>query len=187
MKLHYQKKLKLRLLIKKEYTNILTSSRRNLDLENQQEVLKFFNKNSPEIVIIAAAKVGGIKANMNFQYDFLMKNLLIQINLIEASRISNVKKVVFLGSSCIYPKFCDQPIKEDYLLSGKLEETNEGYAISKIAGLKLCEKLKEQYNIDSLSIMPCNLYGYNDNYNLKTKKCYVKQITTKETKTCCFL
>jgi len=156
-----------RLLKKRGFTNILTVERNELDLEDQAKVYDYLKKNKPDITIIAAAKVGGIQANMNSQYDFLMKNLIIQSNLIEGSRKYRIKKIVFLGSSCIYPKFSKQPIKEDYLLTGALEETNEGYSISKISGLKACEKLTEQYGIKTLSVMPCNLYGPNDSFDLE--------------------
>ena len=156
-----------RLLKKNGFTNILTVERNELDLEDQGKVYDYLRKNKPDITIIAAAKVGGIQANINSPYDFLIKNLIIQSNLIEGSRKFGVNKIVFLGSSCIYPKFSKQPIKEDYLLTGALEETNEGYALSKISGLKACEKLTEQYGVKTLSVMPCNLYGPNDSFDLK--------------------
>ena len=159
-----------RLLIKNGYSrkknNLLTTSRLNLDLTNIFEVEKWFEINKPEVVIIAAAKVGGIMANMTKPVDFLLENLKIQNNLIEASWKFGVKRLVFLGSSCIYPKFSKQPIKESYLLNDNLESSNQWYAIAKIAGLKLCEAYKKQYSFDTISMMPTNLYGPNDNYDL---------------------
>ena len=159
-----------RLLIKNGYSeankNLLTTSRTNLDFTNSYQVEKWFENNNPQVVIVAAAKVGGIMANMSQPVSFLLENLKIQNNLIEASWKFGVKRLVFLGSSCIYPKFSKQPIKENYLLSGNLETSNQWYAIAKIAGLKLCEALKKQYNFDTISIMPTNLYGPKDNYDL---------------------
>ena len=159
-----------RLLIKNGYTidkkNLLTATRKHLDFTKINDVEKWFKNNNPQIVIIAAAKVGGIMANMNKPVDFLLENLKIQNNLIETSWKFGVKRLVFLGSSCIYPKFSNQPIKENYLLSSSLEKTNQWYAISKIAGLKLCEALKKQYGFDAISLMPTNLYGPKDNYDL---------------------
>ena len=159
-----------RLLTKNGYTNdkknLLTAARKNLDFTKINEVEKWFKNNNPQIVIIAAAKVGGIMANMNKPVDFLLENLKIQNNLIETSWKFGVKRLVFLGSSCIYPKFSNQPIKENYLLSSSLETTNQWYAIAKIAGLKLCEALKKQYGFDAISLMPTNLYGPKDNYDL---------------------
>ena len=160
-----------RLLNKKGYknenNNLLTPSRYDLDLTNFNHVEKWFNIQNPQIVIIAAAKVGGIVANMSNPVDFLLENLKIQNNLIETSWKFGVKRLVFLGSSCIYPKFSNQPIKENYLLTNNLEETNQWYAIAKIAGLKLCQAFKKQYGFDSISLMPSNLYGPKDNYDLK--------------------
>ena len=144
---------------------ILTASRKNLDLTNEKKVTEWFKFNSPDVVIIAAAKVGGIYANSNYPTEFLLENLKIQNNLIKTSWEEGVKRLLFLGSSCIYPKFSDQPIKEEYLLSGKLESTNESYALAKIAGIKLCEALRKQYNFDAISLMPTNLYGDGDNYH----------------------
>ena len=159
-----------RLLNKKGYKvtkkNLLTPSRYELELTNLDQVEKWFKNNKPQIVIIAAAKVGGIMANMTSPVDFLLENLKIQNNLIETSWKFGVKRLVFLGSSCIYPKFSNQPIKENYLLSNNLEETNQWYAIAKIAGLKLCQAFKKQYNFDAISLMPSNLYGPKDNYDL---------------------
>ena len=148
------------------YQNILTVEREELDLSNDLEVKKWFEINKPDIVILAAAKVGGIKANNEYPTDFLFNNLQIQNNVIYRSWENNVKRLLFLGSSCIYPKFASQPIKEDYLLTGSLEPTNEWYAIAKIAGLKLCEAFKKQYDFDTISLMPTNLYGPKDNYDL---------------------
>ena len=163
-----------RLLIKKGYGDkkyggeILCPNRFDLDLLNYESVKKWFSSNNPSIVILAAAKVGGILANSSQPYEFIFENLRIETNIIEASRLFGIKKLVFLGSSCIYPKFSRQPIKEEYLLSSELEKTNECYAIAKIAGLKLYEALRVQYNFNSISLMPCNLYGVGDNYNPET-------------------
>ena len=143
---------------------IYTPKRLDLDLLNTTEVIKWFGVNNPSVVIIAAAKVGGIYANFKNPADFILENLKIQTNIIEASFNANVKRLIFLGSSCIYPKFSKQPIKEEYLLESKLEATNEYYALAKIAGIKLCEALNIQYNFDSISLMPTNLYGPGDNY-----------------------
>ena len=140
-------------------------SRKELNLENYDEVNNWFNSNKPSIVILAAAEVGGIHANNSRPADFILKNLKIQTNLTELSFIHNVKRFLFLGSSCIYPKFAKQPIQEESLLSGSLEETNQWYAIAKIAGLKLCQSLTIQHNFDAISLMPTNLYGENDNYH----------------------
>ena len=162
------------LLKKKGYCNsklggeLLCPSRKELDLLNFDEVKKWFYKNKPSIVILAAAKVGGILANSTKPYEFIFENLKIETNVIEASRLHGVKKFLFLGSSCIYPKFSEQPIKEEYLLKSELEKTNEWYAIAKIAGIKLCEALNLQYGFDAISLMPCNLYGINDNYDPNT-------------------
>ncbi len=155
----------LRILKNKGYENIIIASRNEMDLTKQERVYKFLKNNRPDAVIIAAAKVGGIYANNTFRADFLYQNLSIQNNLIHGSYLSGVKNLIFLGSSCIYPKFSKQPIKEDYLLSGKLEPTNEPYAIAKIAGLKLCENYNFQYGTNYKCLMPCNLYGPGDNYD----------------------
>ena len=147
------------------YKNIITSSRDDLDLRDQNQVKKWFLDNSPDIVILAAAKVGGIYANSSFPTEFLLDNLKIQNNVIETSWQAKVKRLLFLGSSCIYPKYSEQPIKEESLLSGSLEPTNESYALAKISGIKLCQSLREQYKFDAISLMPTNLYGTGDNYH----------------------
>ncbi len=148
------------------YTNIITATHSELDLTNQQAVDDFFQKEKPEYVIHIAAKVGGIKANIDNPAVFLYDNLIMQANVIHSSYKSGVKKFVFLGSSCIYPKESPQPMKEEYLLTGKLEPTNEGYAIGKIAGIKLLETYYQQYGFESISLMPSNLYGPNDSFDL---------------------
>ena len=158
----------LKLLKNKGYSNIIFSSSKDLDLTNQQKVSSFFELEKPKVVINAAAKVGGIWANNEYPYEFLMKNMLIQNNLISASIKHNVEKFIFLGSSCIYPKMANQPIDESYLLTGQLEETNQWYAIAKISGVKLIEAVRKQYGKDYVSLMPTNLYGPGDNYDLKT-------------------
>ena len=145
--------------------SLFTPSRKELNFLNHFSVEEWFIHNKPSVVIVAAAKVGGILANSNMPADFLIENLKIQTNLIDASFRHGVKRLLFLGSSCIYPKFSSQPIKEEYLLSGSLEPTNEWYAIAKICGLKLCEALRKQYNFDAISLMPTNLYGPGDNYH----------------------
>ena len=145
---------------------IFTPSKSELNLANYNEVKDWFELNKPSIVIIAAAKVGGILANSSNPYEFLLENMKIQNNIIESSWKVGVEKLIFLGSSCIYPKFAQQPIKEEYLMSGELEPTNEWYAIAKISGIKLCEALNKQYNFDAISLMPSNLYGEGDNYDL---------------------
>ena len=152
----------------KNFENILIPRRKDLNLLNFNEVNLWFKKNKPDIVIIAAAKVGGILANSSHPADFLLENIKIQTNIIESSYLFGVKRLIFLGSSCIYPKFALQPIKEESLLDGELESTNEWYAIAKIAGIKLCEALRIQKKFDAISLMPTNLYGPGDNYNLKT-------------------
>jgi GDP-L-fucose synthase len=156
----------VRLLIGNSNYEILTSSREELNLLNENEVRYFFKNSKIDNVILAAAKVGGIHANISYPAQFLFENLQIQNNVIHNAFENKVKKLVFLGSSCIYPKFCPQPMKEEYLLSGELEPTNEGYAIAKIAGLKLCEYYRKQYSFNAISIMPCNLYGPNDSFDL---------------------
>lgn len=148
------------------YTNIVTAPRNKLNLLDQSEVDNFFTKQKPEYVFLAAAKVGGIKANSEMKGDFIYDNLMIQTNVIRACKEQDVKKLLFLGSSCIYPKLAPQPIKEDYLLSGKLEPTNDAYAISKIAGIMMCQSFNQQYGTNFISVMPTNLYGKNDNYDL---------------------
>lgn len=148
------------------YTNLITRTSAELDLRNQQQVFDFFAIEKPEYVFLAAAKVGGIVANNTYRADFLYENLAIQNNIIHSSYLNQVKKLMFLGSSCIYPKLADQPLKESYLLSGYLEPTNEPYAIAKIAGIKMCEAYRAQYGCNFVSVMPTNLYGTNDNYDL---------------------
>lgn len=144
---------------------ILTTTRKELDLLDSNAVKLWFEVNKPTVVIIAAAKVGGIMANSSYPTQFILDNLKIQNNLIENSWLTGVKRLLFLGSSCIYPKFANQPIKEESLLSGQLEETNQWYGIAKISGIKLCEALRKQYNFDAISLMPTNLYGPGDNYH----------------------
>ena len=158
----------LRELQNRGYENIIYKELAELDLRNQSSVQRFFVDNKPEVVIIAAAKVGGIFANNTYRAEFLYDNLMIEANLIHASYINKVEKVVFLGSSCIYPKFAPQPLKEEYLLTNTLEFTNEPYAIAKIAGIKLCENYYRQFGCNYISAMPTNLYGPNDNFNLET-------------------
>ena len=150
------------------YSNLLGKTSKELDLRDQREVNDFIQKERPEVIIDAAARVGGILANDTYPYEFLMDNMLIQNNLIRAAHENNVSKFIFLGSSCIYPKFAPQPLKEEYLLNDSLEPTNEWYAIAKISGVKLIEALRKEYNRDYVSLMPTNLYGPNDNYDLKT-------------------
>ena len=150
------------------YNNLILNTSKQLDLRNQEAVSNFFIKEKPSIVFLAAAKVGGIGANNSYKADFLYDNLMIQSNVINAAYKNEVKKLLFLGSSCIYPKFVKQPILEEELLSGKLEPTNDSYAIAKIAGIKLCESYRLQYGANFISVMPTNLYGPNDNYDLKT-------------------
>ncbi len=149
------------------YTTILTRTSKELDLRNQQAVQSFFHEEQPEFIYLAAAKVGGILANNTYRAEFLYDNLMIVSNVIHAAYQSNIKKLLFLGSSCIYPKLAEQPLKESSLLAGKLEPTNEPYAIAKIAGIKLCETYRSQYGCNFISVMPTNLYGPNDNYDLK--------------------
>ena len=147
------------------YNNIITRSSKELDLRDQVAVAEFFNTEKPDYVFLAAAKVGGILANNIYRADFLYENLAIQNNVIHHSYLNGVKKLMFLGSSCIYPKLSPQPLKEEYLLTGLLEETNEPYAIAKIAGIKMCDAYRDQYGCNYISVMPTNLYGYNDNYH----------------------
>ena len=154
-----------KLLIRKGYKKIKTVNKKKLDLLNQNKVFNFLKKEKFKAVIIAAARVGGIKANNSFRADFIYQNLQIQNNLIHGSYLTKVKKVIFLGSSCIYPKNCKQPMKESYLLTGKLEETNEPYAIAKIAGIKLCENYNRQYKTNFISLMPTNTFGIEDNFH----------------------
>lgn len=147
------------------FHNIVTRSSKDLDLRNQLAVANFFAEEKPEYVFLAAAKVGGIVANNTYRAEFLYDNLQLQNNVIHYSYVNGVKKLMFLGSSCIYPKLAEQPLKEDYLLTGVLEPTNEPYAIAKIAGIKMCESYRSQYGCNFISVMPTNLYGYNDNYH----------------------
>ncbi len=156
----------LRNLQEKGYKNFLLKTSSELDLKKTQQVDEFFETEKPDYVFLAAAKVGGIQANNRYRADFLYDNLMIQNNIIHASFVNKVKKLLFLGSSCIYPKLAPQPLKEDYLLSGYLEDTNEPYAIAKIAGIKLCESYFRQHGCNFFSVMPTNLYGKNDNYDL---------------------
>ena len=149
------------------YTNIIFKTSSELNLINQQAVASFFESEKPEYVFLAAAKVGGIIANNTYRADFIYENILIQSNVIHQSYLNNVKKLLFLGSTCIYPKLAPQPLKEDYLLTGLLEETNEPYAIAKIAGIKMCDAYRAQYGCNFISVMPTNLYGFNDNYDLQ--------------------
>ena len=150
----------------KGYTNILSSPSHHWDLRNQLDVERFFRVNEPEYVYLAAAKVGGIGANAYYPGHFIYDNLMIQTNVIHAARKFGVKKLLFLGSSCIYPKFAEQPITEDQLLGGHLEPSNDSYAIAKIAGIKMCQAYRKQYGFNAISLMPTNLYGPNDNYDL---------------------
>ena len=150
------------------YTNLIGLSRSELNLRDQQAVLEFYKEEKPEIVIDAAAKVGGILANNDYPYDFLMQNMQIQNNLIDGAFNSGVEKFIFLGSSCIYPKLASQPLKEEYLLTDSLEPTNEWYAIAKISGVKACQAIRNQYGKNYVSLMPTNLYGYFDNFDLKS-------------------
>ena len=154
-----------RILKKKGYKKIITIDKKKLDLRNQIAVKKFIKKNKPDAVIIAAAKVGGIKANIKYPADFISDNLQIQTNLILSSRLNNVKKLILFGSSCIYPKHLKKPIKESQILTGLLEETNESYAVAKIAGIKMIESFNKQYNTNYICLMPCNLFGPNDDYD----------------------
>jgi GDP-L-fucose synthase len=155
----------LRKLQKEGYSHVITRGSNELDLRNQEAVAEFFKSERPDYVFLAAAKVGGIVANNTYRGEFLYDNLMIQNNIIHNSYLLGVKKLMFLGSSCIYPKLAPQPLKEEYLLTGLLEETNEPYAIAKIAGIKMCEAYRAQYGCNFISVMPTNLYGYNDNYH----------------------
>ena len=157
-----------RALEKKGYINLIGKSSKELDLRSQQAVINFYKKEQPEVVIDAAAKVGGILANNDFPYQFLMENMQIQNNLIDGAHKTGVEKFIFLGSSCIYPKFAPQPLKEEYLLTDSLEPTNEWYAIAKISGVKACQAIRNQYGKNYVSLMPTNLYGYFDNFDLKS-------------------
>jgi len=153
-------------LSKRGFENIVTRTSSELDLRNQQAVADFFAEEKPEYVFLAAAKVGGILANNTYRGEFLYDNMMMEANVVHSAHLNDVKKLMFLGSSCIYPKMAPQPLREDYLLTGLLEETNEPYAIAKIAGIKLCEAYHDQYGSNFISVMPTNLYGYGDNYDL---------------------
>jgi GDP-L-fucose synthase len=179
----------VRKLKSKNYKNILTADRKKLDLFNQHEVYEFLKKEKPDSIIIAAARVGGIVANNKYRADFIYENLTIQHNLIHGAFINKIKDLLFLGSSCVYPRNCKQPIKEDYLLNGSLEHTNEPYAIAKISGIKMCENYNLQYKTNYKSLMPTNTYGPGDNYNSETshffsaiiKKVHEAKIKNKKT------
>ena len=155
----------LRELKKKGYKNIIVANRQKLDLTNQLSVLKFLKKNKPHFIFLVAAKVGGIYSNNKYKADYLYENLSIQSNVINGAYLSGIKNLIFLGSSCIYPKNCKQPIKESYLLTGELEPTNESYALAKIAGIKMCESYNDQYKTNYKCLMPTNTFGPNDNYD----------------------
>lgn len=173
----------------KGYTNILVQTRQELNLLDHEAVLAYLRQNQPEYIFIAAAKVGGIQANNVYRADFLYQNLMIEANLIHGAHEANINRLCFLGSSCIYPRDCPQPIKEEYLLTGPLEQTNEPYAIAKIAGIKLCESYNRQHNRHFISVMPTNLYGPNDNYDLNNshvlpaliRKAYESKVHNKPT------
>jgi GDP-L-fucose synthase len=157
----------LRLLKERQFSNIIYRTRQELELTNQQDVADFFEKEKPEYIFLAAAKVGGIHANSTYPAEFIFSNLEIQNNIIHQSYLHGVKKLCFLGSSCIYPKFAPQPMREDYLLDGRLESTNEPYAVAKIAGIKMAQAYNRQYETNFISVMPTNLYGPNDNFDLQ--------------------
>tara|TARA_Y100000589_G_scaffold72501_1_gene65298 strand:+ start:6377 stop:7378 length:1002 start_codon:yes stop_codon:yes gene_type:complete len=177
---------------KKNNGKLLIPNRREVNLSDSNEVINWFRKERPSVVIIAAAKVGGILANSKYPADFLLENLKIQNNIIENSFNFGVKRLLFLGSSCIYPKFCSQPIHEEFLLDGKLESTNEPYAIAKISGIKLCQSLRKQYEFDAISLMPTNLYGQRDNYQDEDshvmaaliKRFYIAKLKKEKSVTC---
>ena len=174
----------VRKLKSKGYKNILTIEKKKINLIDQKKVFNFLKKNKIKSIIICAARVGGIKANNDYKANFIYENLAIQNNLIHGAKINNINNLIFLGSSCVYPKYCKQPIKEKYLLSGDLEKTNEPYAIAKIAGLKLCESYNFQYKTNYKCLMPCNTFGINDNFDLETSHFFpalIKKIYT-ETK-----
>lgn len=156
----------VRKLTSEGYSNILTAAREELDLRNQADTLKYFEQNKPDYVFLSAAKVGGILANNTYPAQFIYDNVMIESNIIHSSYLTGVKKLLFLGSSCIYPKFASQPLREDSLLTGELEPTNEPYAIAKILGIKMCQSYHREYGVNSVSAMPTNLYGINDNFDL---------------------
>ena len=178
----------VRKLKKKGFSKIIFVEKKKVNLLDQSKVFKFLKVKKPDLIIIAAARVGGIQANSNFKQKFIYENLQIQNNLIHGSFLANVKNLIFLGSSCVYPKFCKQPMKESYLLSGKLEETNDAYAIAKIAGIMMCHNYSKKYKLNYQSLMPPNLFGPGDNYNLKTshffpallKKIYLAKMNRKK-------
>ncbi|MFA5985759.1 MAG: GDP-L-fucose synthase [Parcubacteria group bacterium] len=157
----------VRNLTKKGYANLIAKTRQELNLLNERDVFDFFENEKPDYVFLAAAKVGGIHANETYPADFIYQNLQIQNNIIHNAYLHKTKKLLFLGSSCIYPRNCPQPIKEEYLLTGSLEKTNEAYAVAKIAGIKMCQSYNAQYETNFISVMPTNLYGINDNFNLE--------------------
>src|SRR6056297_3086686 len=159
---------RIKKLKSENYSSIITQTHQELDLTGQEETRKFFKREKPEYVFLSAAKVGGIQANNSYPADFIYTNLMIESNVIKAAYDYSVKKLLFLGSSCIYPKLSPQPIKEEYLLTGSLEPTNEAYAIAKIAGLKMCDFFNKQHKTNFISAMPTNIYGPNDNYDLET-------------------
>jgi GDP-L-fucose synthase len=166
----------VRKLRKEGYDNLILMTHSELDLTKQDEVKNFFNSYKPEYVFLAAAKVGGIVANNTYPAEFIYNNLNIQTNIIHNSYFNNVKKLLFLGSSCIYPRECSQPIKEEYFMTGSLEKTNDAYAIAKIAGIKMCQSYNKQYGTNYISIMPTNLYGKNDNYHLENSHVFPAMI-----------
>ena len=178
----------IRSLKKRGFSKIIFTEKKKLNLLNQDKVFKFLKKKKPDLVIIAAARVGGIEANHKYKQIFIYENLQIQNNLIHGSYLANVKNLIFLGSSCVYPKFCKQPMKESYLLSGKLEESNDAYAIAKIAGITMCFNYSKKYKLNYQSLMPPNLFGPGDNYDLKTshffpallKKVYFAKVKKKK-------
>ena len=155
----------VRKLKEKNFKNILIREKSRLDLTDQRQVLKFLKKEKPEFIFLAAAKVGGIYSNNKFKAEYIYNNLAIQINIIHSAYLSNIKDLIFLGSSCVYPRLCKQPIKESYLMNGQLEKTNDAYAIAKIAGIKMCQSYNEQYKTNYKCLMPTNTFGPNDNYN----------------------
>ena len=170
----------LKKLLINGYTNLIFADKKKLNLLDQKKVFRYLKKNKPNLVIIAAAKVGGILANSKFKEKFLFENLQIQNNLIHGSYLAKIKNLIFLGSSCIYPRNCKQPMKEDHILSGKLEKTNDAYAIAKIAGIYMCENYSKSYNLNYKCLMPPNMYGPGDNYNLETSHFFsalIKKIT----------
>ena len=175
----------LKLLKDKKYKRIITQDKKKLDLLDQKKTEKYLGNIKPDCVIIAAARVGGISANANFKANFIYENLVIQTNLIHSSFKAGVKKLIFLGSSCIYPRLAKQPIKENYLLSGQLEKTNDAYSIAKIAGVKMCEAYNQQYNLNYICLMPTNLYGPNDSYDLNSSHFFpalIKKVHEAKTK-----